>query len=178
MDSSRWPSGARASDADREKVIQTLKDESARGRLSYDTFIWRVELALKARDHRQLAALLQDLPATERPSRLATALSRWSAFTASIARAWLEPRYPPLALPSGGRTVFTIGRATDCDLVLRDQTVSWRHAELRLAGDGWLLADLGSTNGTRVNGWRAGPGLRVRPGDCVTFGAAGFRLTA
>jgi FHA domain/DUF1707 SHOCT-like domain len=172
------PTATRASDADREKVIQALKDESASGRLSYETFMWRVELALQARDHRQLAALLHDLPAAGRSGRLATALARWSAFTASVSRAWQEPRYPPLVLPSGVRTVFTIGRAVDCDLVLRDQTVSRRHAELRRAGDGWMLTDLGSTNGTRVNGWQAGSGLRVGPGDCLTFGAASFRLTA
>ena len=57
-----------------------------------------------------------------------------------------------------------------------DMTVSWRHAELRWADGQWLLTDLGSTNGTRVNGWQAGGGFVVRPGDHVTFGAASFRV--
>jgi FHA domain/DUF1707 SHOCT-like domain len=171
------PAVLRASDADRERVIRALKDESVLGRISYDTFTRRVELALRARDHGQLAELLHDLPPPGQAGRLATAVSWGAALTAKITRAWREPRYPPLVLPSGTRTVFAIGRAGDCDLVLRDQTVSWRHAELRLEEAGWLLADLGSTNGTRVNGWRAGRGLRVQPGDCVTFGAVGFRLT-
>jgi pSer/pThr/pTyr-binding forkhead associated (FHA) protein len=72
--------------------------------------------------------------------------------------------------------VFTIGRAATSDLVLTDMTVSWRHAELRRAGDDWVLADLGSTNGTRANGWKVGSGLLVRAGDRVMFGRVEFRL--
>ena len=81
-----------------------------------------------------------------------------------------------LALPRGPRTVFTIGRSPDCDLPLGDPTVSWLHAELRHTGDEWVLVDLGSLNGTRVNGWRADSGFTVRAGDCVRFGRAVFRL--
>jgi len=84
---------------------------------------------------------------------------------------------PRLALPRGPRTVFTIGRSPDCDLPLGDMTVSWHHAELRHDGQGWVLVDLGSTNGTRVNGWRADCGFTVRPGDRVSFGRAAFRVT-
>jgi len=83
---------------------------------------------------------------------------------------------PTLALPRGPRTVFTIGRSPDCDLPLGDQTVSWVHAELRQMADAWVLVDLGSTNGTRVNGWNVDSGFIVCPGDCVQFGAAAFRL--
>ena len=81
-----------------------------------------------------------------------------------------------LALPRGPRTVFTIGRSPGCDLPLGDPTVSWMHAELRRTGDDWVLVDLGSLNGTRVNGWRADSGFTVRAGDCVLFGRAEFRL--
>jgi pSer/pThr/pTyr-binding forkhead associated (FHA) protein len=72
--------------------------------------------------------------------------------------------------------VFVIGRSPQSDLELRDMSVSWRHAELRRSAGEWALVDLGSTNGTRVNGWQAGPGFPVRPGDRVTFGAAAFRI--
>jgi pSer/pThr/pTyr-binding forkhead associated (FHA) protein len=86
-------------------------------------------------------------------------------------------RLPRLALPRGrGGTVFTIGRAASSDLRLTDMTVSWCHAELRQAGGDWVLADLGSTNGTCANGWRVGSGFLVRAGDRVTFGQVGFRL--
>ena len=44
------------------------------------------------------------------------------------------------------------------------------------AWDGWELADLGSTNGTRLNGWRLTAAAAVRPGDEVAFGGARFRI--
>ena len=63
------------------------------------------------------------------------------------------------------------------DLTLTDKTVSWRHAELQWTAGVWMLADLGSTNGTHVNGWRAGPGFAIRPGDRVRFGTLTFVVT-
>ena len=70
----------------------------------------------------------------------------------------------------GGRV--TAGRGTGCDLVVRDTTVSREHAAFVLRGDTWWVLDLGSTNGTRVNGLRAAehpvvPGDRVELGDVV-----------
>src|SRR5205814_4968919 len=50
---------------------------------------------------------------------------------------------------SGARVVM--GRSRDCDVVLDDPNVSRRHAELRRQGDTWMVADLGSTNGVKVN---------------------------
>ncbi|MGB7587201.1 MAG: DUF3662 and FHA domain-containing protein [Solirubrobacterales bacterium] len=68
----------------------------------------------------------------------------------------------------------TIGRSKDVDCVLRDPNVSRRHAELRRspAGD-WTIADLGSTNGIKINGQRVGSS-RLRPGDEVTLGTTTF----
>ena len=70
----------------------------------------------------------------------------------------------------GGRV--TAGRGTGCDLVVRDTTVSREHAAFVLRGDTWWVLDLGSTNGTRINGLRAAehpvvPGDRVELGDVV-----------
>ncbi|MEP7016063.1 MAG: FHA domain-containing protein [Verrucomicrobiota bacterium] len=48
--------------------------------------------------------------------------------------------------------LITIGRAPDNLIVIDDPSVSGRHAEIRLVGDTYHLKDLGSTNGTRVNG--------------------------
>lgn len=68
----------------------------------------------------------------------------------------------------------TIGRANDADCVLRDPNVSRRHAELRRAPSGdWTIADLGSTNGVKVNGRRVGS-TRLHPGDEVTLGTTKF----
>lgn len=171
------PPTLRASDADRDEVIKLLTEGSADGRLSHETFLYRVDLALRAQHVGQLASLLSDLRPARRRTRLAdAAAARWDGLAGQLRTAWWAVRLPRLVLPRGGRTVFTIGRAADSDLAIKDMTVSWHHAELRRAGDDWLLADLGSTNGTRANGWRVGSGFLVRAGDRVTFGQAGFRL--
>jgi hypothetical protein len=168
----------RVSDADRDAVIKVLREGSADGRLSHDTFMHRLDLALRARDAGPLASLLNDLRPARRRTRLTgQAAAGWDGFTGQLRAAWWAVRLPRLVLPRGGdRTVFTIGRAASSDLRLTDMTVSWRHAELRRVGDDWVLADLGSTNGTRANGWRVGSGFLVRAGDRVTFGLAAFRL--
>jgi hypothetical protein len=51
-----------------------------------------------------------------------------------------------------GTEPLVIGRLPECGVVLADSNVSRRHAELRRSGDSVVLTDLGSTNGTRVNG--------------------------
>jgi len=176
------PPAFRASDEDRDDVIRILRDGSVAGRLSNDTFLRRVDRALRARRMDELAGLLSDLPpvpdAGAGPRRMANLWSRVSDRLqgAWFHTAWPAARLPRLVLPRGPRTVFTIGRSPDCDLPLGDITVSWRHAELRRADETWVLVDLGSKNGTRVNGWRADSGFTVRAGDWVSFGAAAFRL--
>ena len=54
-------------------------------------------------------------------------------------------------MPLGDRTI-SIGRLPECDINLADPNVSRRHAEVRPAGTSFVLTDLRSTNGTRVNG--------------------------
>jgi FHA domain/Domain of unknown function (DUF1707) len=80
--------------------------------------------------------------------------------------------FPPTASPVGRR--YMIGRDSRCDLLIEDTTVSRWHARLERAAGQWLLTDLGSTNGTRLNGWRIGQPVPVRAGDLVTFGTARF----
>jgi hypothetical protein len=167
----------RASDADHDKAIERLQLGSVDGRLSYETFLRRVDAALQSRGVDELAGLLSDLPLVPERAGWFTRSVRWcSSLGVQAQRAWLAPRLPGLTLPRGDR-VFVIGRSQECDLAVPDMTVSRRHAELRRAAGEWVLADLGSTNGTRVNGWRAGGGFVVRPGDCVSFGAASFHVT-
>ena len=74
----------------------------------------------------------------------------------------------------GHRTVlggsrFVIGRSRDSDLTLDDPNVSRRHAELRKEGGAWLIADLASTNGVKVNGRRVAE-HNLQPGDEITIG--------
>jgi pSer/pThr/pTyr-binding forkhead associated (FHA) protein len=68
---------------------------------------------------------------------------------------------------SGARVVM--GRSRDCDIVIDDPNVSRRHAELRRQGDTWMVADLGSTNGVKVNGRRVEHAV-LKPGDEITLG--------
>lgn len=87
-----------------------------------------------------------------------------------------------LVLPSGerfvlGDTVITIGRLTDSVLVLEDPNVSRQHAEIRPSGNGFVLADLGSTNGSKVNGIKVSERV-LQDGDELTFGSTSFRFEA
>jgi pSer/pThr/pTyr-binding forkhead associated (FHA) protein len=68
-----------------------------------------------------------------------------------------------------------IGRSSSCQLVLADDTVSRRHAELRIEDGRWLLRDLGSSNGTWVNG-RPVVEAEVRAGDTVHLGGCQITL--
>jgi pSer/pThr/pTyr-binding forkhead associated (FHA) protein len=70
---------------------------------------------------------------------------------------------------SGNRVL--VGRSRECDLMLDDPNVSRQHAEVRREGDGWVIADLGSTNGVKVNGSRVREAA-LQPGDEITLGLA------
>lgn len=64
-------------------------------------------------------------------------------------------------------------RAASCDYRIEDVTVSSRHAELIRLGDDWLIRDLHSRNGTRVNGWLVDEEM-LRAGDTLTLGSTIF----
>ncbi|MCS0635475.1 FHA domain-containing protein [Streptomyces sp. LP05-1] len=170
---------ARLSDAERDRALELLRDGAAQGRLSHDTFLRRMELALVARRSDELAALTADLCSEGRwTKRLVGAVGRASEFTARLGRAWEAQRLPKLLLPEPGPLPLRIGRDPVCGLRLSHETVSRAHAELTLSGGVWLLRDLGSTNGTTVNGRRVTGTVVVRAGDLVSFGHMSFCLSA
>ena len=68
-------------------------------------------------------------------------------------------------------TTVVLGRHRSCGRVYTDDTVSRRHAELHRQATGWALRDLGSTNGTWLNGVRLDSEVRVVDGDEVRLGA-------
>jgi hypothetical protein len=238
--------GLRASDAERDEVAATLRDEFVAGRLSHDTFVYRMNAVLEARRQADLPPLVADLPAASQPAQPRPAhyqpaqyqaapapgarplvgrlRDAWSRLTGQGGRAgypgqdglsghaWFSGRVgavprghatgppsvipatparaggglirrtmslratgdpaPPLPLqfPRGAGGEFSIGRDASCDLAIADMTVSRQHATLERTPDGWLLSDLESTNGTRVNGWRVRGKVTVRPGDLISFG--------
>src|SRR5437763_495731 len=75
-----------------------------------------------------------------------------------------------------GPAGVTLGRSRQCDVVLDDPNVSRQHAEIRPRGGSWVLTDLGSTNGSRLNGRTVeGPEV-VRSGDEIELGATVLRF--
>jgi len=202
--------GMRASDAERDEVVARLKEEFATGRLSKDTFLFRVNEVLKSRHQADLPPLVADLPVLAEPGpspaaavqaflfgRLRAAWPRRARpapaapapapsasslvrrLTAGFPLADANARLPlPLQFPRSPGIFFSIGRDASCDLAISDMTVSRLHARLERTRDGWLLTDLTSTNGTRVNGWRVRGQVRVRAGDLVSFGDAQYSLLA
>jgi serine phosphatase RsbU (regulator of sigma subunit) len=72
--------------------------------------------------------------------------------------------------------VAIVGRSGSSDLVLPSQTVSRRHAAIRVSEDEVTVHDLGSLNGTRVNGQDAPAPVPIHPGDVVEFGSVQLRF--
>ncbi|MEV4332976.1 FHA domain-containing protein [Streptomyces sp. PKU-EA00015] len=170
---------ARLSDAERERVLDVLREGAAQGRLSHETFVHRMELVLAARRSEELDALTADLVHENRwARRIYSAVGRVSAFSVRLRRAWQAEKLPPLLLPEPGPYPLRIGRDPVNGLRLSHDTVSRLHAELSHQGTLWVLRDLGSTNGTTVNGRRVTGAIVVQDGDMVGFGSMSFRLTA
>jgi FHA domain len=69
-----------------------------------------------------------------------------------------------------GDQPIMIGRANDSTLVLTDDYASTRHARLVSRDGDWYVEDLGSTNGTYVNGKQINGATRLKRGDQVQFG--------
>ena len=90
-----------------------------------------------------------------------------------------DPRRGKAVLHVAGAASETIGsrgavmgRSRDCDVVLDDPNVSRQHAEVRPSGGGWIVNDLGSTNGIKVNGRRVQGPQSLRPGDVIELGTS------
>jgi hypothetical protein len=172
------PVPMRPSEAERERVVRLLRDRSVEGRISTDTFAVRVERALAARSSAELTELTSDVRPAGPVRRLLLGTVEWlSRLDADIEEAWQRPRVPALALPGAEGERRIIGRDASCDCLLADDRVSRRHAEVWRDGERWILRDLGSLNGTRVNGIRVIEPVEVLPGDRVNLGGAPYRLS-
>ena len=146
----------RPSDDTRERTVRRLRRGYVAGRIDTETFSNRVERALGSDHGTELRGLTADLPAPR-----------------ALHRRWFRRPAGLLEAAIGGRLV--LGRSSGCQLVFADDTVSRRHAELRLDDGRWMLRDLGSSNGTWVNGRRVME-AEVAPGDELQLGACALRL--
>jgi hypothetical protein len=86
-----------------------------------------------------------------------------------------------LLLMGGKRLVVgpggaTLGRSRQCDVTVDDPNVSRTHAEVRPRGGSWVLSDLGSTNGSRLNGRRVEGAEVLKPGDEIELGTTVVRF--
>ena len=87
-----------------------------------------------------------------------------------------EPPRPSYTLTIGSKRQevsaerAVLGRSRDCEVRLSDLNASRKHAEIREQGDSWILVDLGSTNGTLLNGRRVDR-EQLSDGDTITVGS-------
>jgi hypothetical protein len=165
--------------ARRHRLARTLNAAYAEGLLSERTLTYRLDL-LFAGVVIDPAGLVGDL------SRRGAGRRRWRGALSRLAgqgqrhrpRDGGGARRPDILLAldwSGGCEELVIGRHPECDVVITDETVSRRHAQLTFRDEAWILQDLQSTNGTRLNGQRVGR-CRLRPGDQLGLGSHRLRV--
>jgi serine phosphatase RsbU (regulator of sigma subunit)/pSer/pThr/pTyr-binding forkhead associated (FHA) protein len=73
-------------------------------------------------------------------------------------------------------TELVIGRSTKCDLSISDRFLSRQHARMYRSGEVWMIEDLGSRNGTLVNGEKISAPRTIRPGDSIAMSASVVQL--
>jgi len=93
------------------------------------------------------------------------------------------PGMGSLVLPSGqrvdlGTATVTVGRLPECTISINDSNISRNHAEVRVGQTAFIVYDLGSTNGTMVNGIKIVGEHRLREGDIISFGSTHVRFEA
>ncbi len=140
-----------------ERALRRLRDAYGAGDVSTETLEVRTAAVLDG----HVEDAVWDLP------------RRWR---------WVAPPPPVRALvagdrewPLGERGRWVLGRSPGCDLVLADDAVSRRHAEIAVRAGECLIRDLGSCNGTLVNGHPVRR-ARVRRGDVLVLGETEFRV--
>jgi hypothetical protein len=162
-------------------------------------FVFAVVFALRSdffgQRTRQIPSERQNVPVTPStppvPAGMANAAAAASAgaFTEAILSGGAPSSATPVAtrlvITDGSRTgmemplgqgPITIGRASDSNVVIRDDYTSTNHARLELRQDGWIITDLDSTNGTFLDGQRVTTPMHVAEGAPITIGTTTFEL--
>jgi hypothetical protein len=161
----------------RDRLASTLSFGYGEGLLSEWTLSHRLDLVFQRRlivPHALVGDLVLHAPRTRWPQvrDLLARLRQW-AF-AEDDHSCREPHL--LALDWGGsEQELILGRREDCDIVLDLPTVSRRHACFIFRGGNWIVQDLESTNGIKVNGLKVGR-CRIQPGDIVSVAGLDFTV--
>lgn len=105
------------------------------------------------------------------------------AVTTRMQQAAVVPVVGTLVLGTGARIeigdqTVTVGRLPECTVPVNDSNVSRKHCEIRSAGTRYVVLDLGSTNGTKVNGVRIQGEHTLANGDVVSVGSLEMRFEA
>jgi pSer/pThr/pTyr-binding forkhead associated (FHA) protein len=153
-------------------------------RIGHDEFRFYADVASPTppRSRRSVPQVTAPHPPTGAGARLSDTMHGLPPSPLSAAATPTQPQVAPLAsllVRSGalkGRRlpvkvpVVNIGRAEFNDVVIADASVSTSHAKLQRRDDIWMLTDLGSTNGTFVEGERLSGEVALGPGTTVKFG--------
>ncbi|PWB72205.1 MAG: hypothetical protein C3F15_11400 [Holophagae bacterium] len=94
----------------------------------------------------------------------------------SMLKLQVTPSQGPSFEVAVDRDQMVIGRSMSSDVAINDRFLSRHHARLHRAGESWLIEDLGSRNGTFVNGARVDFATAVHPGDMITMSASVIRV--
>jgi hypothetical protein len=158
--------------ASRERLVTTLNAAYASGLISDHTLAFRLDQVF----HRTLidpSSLIGDLSRRQEREPIRARLARSLAIAINEVRAARRPSWEPDALLGldwdKPDHELVVGRSATCAIVISDESVSRRHARLMPRDGAWILQDLGSTNGSFVNGSRVGRCSLV-PGDDVWLG--------
>jgi FHA domain len=90
--------------------------------------------------------------------------------TQFVARLVVEQGPEPEQIFELSNSSQTIGRSANNGIVINDAEISRRHSQVMPQGDGYLVEDMGSTNGTFVNGIRLNQPMALKHGDTVELG--------
>jgi FHA domain len=155
----------------RRRMERTLNAAYGDGLLSQQTLVQRLDL-LFGSGVVDPAGLVGDLT-LRRPRRARPTLrDRVVAWLRQVVDGEEATPAPLLALDwTGASDELLVGRHDACDVMVSHPSVSRKHARLSFRDGHWVLRDLDSTNGTRVNGKRV-VRCRLEPGDRLSLGSA------
>ena len=145
-------------------------------RISFLVALWWFVLTVVSVLRRDLQAPRDAKPltparSTNKPSQRPTLRSRKTSTKLVIVEGALTGTVLPL-----GTSPILIGRAPDSTIVLEDDFVSTRHAQLTPNGNHWIVEDLGSTNGTWIDRTRISAPTVLRPGTQLRVGRTSMEL--